>query len=84
MNNYLIIEYIKRLRKEDIQKFALKQDIKLEEDELNIIYNHIKNDYQRFINEDPKPILNQVKKEVKPATYNKIEELYEQFKDYLK
>lgn len=84
MNNYLINEYVRRIRKEDIQKFALKQDIKLEENELNIIYKHIKNDYQQFINEDPKPILNQVKKEVKPATYNKIEELYEQFKVYLK
>lgn len=84
MNIYLISEYVKRLKKEDIQKFALNQGITLDNDELDIIYNHVKNDYKTFIYGNPRPILDQVKKEVKPITYNKIENLYQQFKDYLK
>lgn len=84
MNIYLISEYVKRLKKDDIQKFALNQGISLDIDELDIIYNHVKNDYKTFIYGNPRPILDQVKTEVKPLTYNKIENLYKQFKDYIK
>ena len=42
MNIYLIGEYVKRLTKEDITKFAYKQGITLKDKELNIIFNTIK------------------------------------------
>ena len=83
MNIYLISEYVKRLTKDDIIKFSLNQGVNLDEQELDIIYNHLKNDYKTFIYGNPRPILDQIKKEVKPITYNKIENLYQQFKDYL-
>lgn len=84
MNIYLISEYVKRLKKEDINKFALKQGVTLEKEELDLIYNHIKNDYKTFIYGNPRPILDNVKQKVKPLTYNKIETLYQQFKDFVK
>ena len=83
MNIYLISEYVKRLTKDDIIKFSLNQGVNLDEQELDIIYNHLKNDYKTFIYGNPRPILDQIKNEVKPITYNKIENLYQQFKDYL-
>ena len=81
MNFLIISKYINKLAKDDINKFALSQNIKLTNDELNIIYNHIKNDYQTFLTKDPNIILNQVKTEVRAEVYNKIIELYNQYKD---
>ncbi len=81
MNFLIISKYINKLAKDDINKFALSQNIKLTNDELNIIYNHIKNDYQTFLTKDPNIILNQVKAEVRAEVYNKIIELYNQYKD---
>lgn len=84
MNIYLISEYVKRLKKEDVNKFALKQGVTLDNDELDLIFNHVKNDYKTFIYGNPRPILDEVKTKVKPITYNKIENLYQQFKDFIK
>ena len=81
MNIYLIEEYIKRLNINDIERFALKQGITLDKDELDIIYNYIKKDYKTIIYGNPRDILIDIKNKVKPLTYNKIENLYEKFKD---
>ena len=81
MNIYLISEYIKRLKKEDITKFATTQGICLDNEELDTIYNYIKQHYKTFIYGNPRPILDELKTKVKPITYNKIENLYGQFKD---
>ena len=81
MNIYLIEDYIKRLNVSDIERFALKQGIVLDKDELEIIYKYIKKDYKTIIYGNPKDILISIKEKVKPLTYNKIENLYEKFKD---
>ena len=69
MNIYLLTEYINRLKKEDINKFALKQGIVLEKKETEVIYNYIKNDYKTFIYGNPRGILDELKQKVKPLTY---------------
>ena len=81
MNIYLIEEYIKRLTKNDIVFFALKQGIILDSSETDIIYDYIKNDFKTIIYGNPKDILLEIKDKVKPLTYNKIENLYIKFKD---
>ena len=81
MNIYLIEEYVNRLKKEDVNTFALKQGIVLEEKELDILYTYIKSNYKTIIYGNPKDILLEIKSKVKPLTYNKIENLYINFKD---
>ena len=81
MNIYLIEEYVNRMKKEDVNNFALKQGIILDKEELDIIYNYIKSNYKTIIYRNPKDILLETKNKVKPLTYNKIENLYMQFKD---
>lgn len=81
MNIYLISEYVNRMQKQDVNNFALKQGITLDNEELDIIYNYIKNNYKTLIYGNPKVILEEIKHQVKPLTYNKIENLYMQFKD---
>ena len=81
MNIYLIEDYIKRLNINDIERFAVKQGIPLDQEELNIVYNYIKKEYKTLIYGNPKDILLDIKDKVKPLTYTKIENLYIKFKD---
>ena len=81
MNIYLISEYVNRMQKQDVNNFALKQGITLDNEELDIIYNYIKNNYKTLIYGNPKVILEEIKYQVKHLTNNKIENLYMQFKD---
>ena len=57
MNIYLIEEYVNRLTRNDIERFALKQGIVLDNDELNIVYTYIKKNYKTIIYGNPKDIL---------------------------
>ena len=45
MNIYLISEYVNRMQKQDVNNFAIKQGITLDNEELDIIYNYIKNNF---------------------------------------
>lgn len=81
MNFYLIEEYINKMKKEDIEKFALKQGITLNDEELSIIYEYIKNNYKTILYGNPKNILLEIKEKVNYITYSKIENLYMKFKD---
>lgn len=81
MNFYLIEEYVNRMRKEDVNKFALKQGIILNEEELDTIFSYIKNNYKTILYGNPKEILLEIKEKVSSLTYNKIENLYMKFKD---
>ena len=69
------------MKKEDVNNFALKQGIILEEKELDIIFTYIKDNYKTILYGNPKDILLEIKDKVKPLTYNKIENLYIKFKD---
>lgn len=81
MNIYLIEDYVSRLKKSDVERFALKQGIVLDSEELDIVYDYIKRQYKTIIYGNPKDILLEIKGKVKPITYSKIENLYEKFKD---
>lgn len=81
MNIYLISEYVNRMEKDDINNFALRQGITLDNSELDIIYNYIKNNYKTIIYDNPNVILEEFRFKVRPITYNKIEELYIKYKD---
>lgn len=81
MNIYLLEQYVKRLKKEDIYNFALKEGVTLEDYELDVIFNHVKKDYKTVIYGNARSVLEEFKTEVKPLTYSKIENLYERFKN---
>lgn len=83
MNIYLLKEYINRITKKDIVNFASKENISLNNDELDIIYYYVKNHYKTFIYGNSRSILNEIKEKVRPETYQKIEMLYEKYKHKL-
>ncbi|MDD4036529.1 MAG: hypothetical protein PHS45_04330 [Bacilli bacterium] len=80
MKDLLIKEYINRLNTNDINEFAKKVGITLEDEETLIIFNCLKKYWRTFLYGNPKGILNDLKLKLKDETYNKIEQLYIQAK----
>lgn len=72
MNIYLIREYVNRLRKEDVNNYALKQNIVLGNSEIDFIYSYIKNNYRKILSRDISLSLDEVKPKLRDSTYNKL------------
>ncbi len=82
MNKIILYKYIDKIKKEDIVNFGIKEGIVIKQDELDLIYNYIKNDYERIINK-PMDILIEIKDKVSSKLYQKLLELYDKYKDTL-
>lgn len=81
MNEFLIKNYISRITTSDIDEFAKKHGIELKEEELKIIENHVKKDWRTIIYGNPRPILDNLKTKLNNLNYQKIENLYIEFKN---
>ena len=68
---------------EDIVIFGIKQGIVIKKEETDIIYNYIKNDFERIIN-NPNEVIIEIKDKVSKEIYQKILELYDKYNDMLK
>ena len=75
MKEKIIKAYIKNLTKDDIKIYATKNNIILNDYELDLIYSNIKNNYENIL-ANPLPYLNDIKVKVNNSTYQKIYELY--------
>ena len=81
INKNLIYLYIKRIKKEDILDFAKRQDIILNNNELDLIYDYIKNKTDNIL-DDPEYVLEEIKDKLSYEVYLKILELYFKYEDY--
>lgn len=72
----IIHSYVNKLTKDDIVRFANQNNIQLAEEEVNIIYTEIKNNWRQLLN-DPNPIFNKIKNQVSPSTYQNIIYFYD-------
>lgn len=80
----LIKRYVDKITINDVYNFALKEDIKLSDNEANLIYCYIKNNWKEIIFDDYKPIFEKAKPNLNNETYLKIEELIIKFKNKYK
>lgn len=78
-----IINYIEKIKKEDIIDFGLKYNINLNNTETDFIYENIKKNWRELVYGNPTPIFNELKK-ISSSNYQKIEELYIEFKNKYK
>lgn len=78
-----IINYIEKIKKEDIIDFGLKYNINLNNTETDFIYENIKKNWRELVYGNPTPIFNELKKR-SSSNYQKIEELYIEFKNKYK
>ena len=82
----LIKNYVSKLTKKNLDKFAKKNDIYLKEDELNYLLNLIKNNIDDILKDDAKYLIG-IKNNISNTNYNKLYKLYiyykNRYKDYL-
>lgn len=83
MNIYFIYEYINRMKKDDFNNLLLKEGIILDDDELIVAYNYIKENYKRITKVRAEDVLEEIKFKFKPITYNKIVKLFTKYKDVI-
>lgn len=82
VNKLIIYEYINRLRYEDIIQFCNMKNIRVNDDDLQVVYGYIKNDYKRFFS-DPMAVLGEVKHKVSDYTFQEIMKLYETYRNFI-
>lgn len=75
MKEMFIKKYVDMLTKEDILKFACVNNVSLSSNEVDIIYNAIKNEWKTIVFDDYKIILNKYKNNFPVEKLKKIEEL---------
>lgn len=80
----LINEYVNRMTLNDVNAFAVKNGIVLKDDELNLIFKTIKENWHTLVYGNARSILDDIKSKVDSLTYQKIENLYVYFKDKFK
>jgi len=84
MDRNIIKKYISMLDKDMINKYAIKHKIELSSHELDVIYKGIKEDFDKFLDSDFYKQLSKYKADLSDKVYNKIIELYEKYKNYIK
>lgn len=81
--NNLIKKYAEKLTKDDIRNFALKENVNITNNEVNIIYDSIKNDTDTLLSKDALSYINKFKPLLSDEVYNKIIEKYNKYKDFI-
>ena len=82
MNRLIVLKYMDILTKEDINKYALSQDVSLKSNELDLLYAYIKKYSRRILNE-PLDVIDEIKDDLSDNVYNKLLELYDKYKDFI-
>ena len=75
---------IDKITKKDVYDFGLKNNITLNNNNLDIIYNCIKKDWKQIVFGDVTPIFNKLSFEIDENNLNKIKNLYYFFKEKYK
>ena len=83
MKKNLIISYINKITKQDIINYLNKENIEYTNDELDLIYNAIKNDYEVILSNDFDKYITNYKFNLNEKLYNKILEKYNEYKKFI-
>ncbi len=78
MNN-IIKKYVSMITIKDISDFGIKNDIYLDDNELNTLYNVIKNNYEMLLTDD-KRVFNYLENKIKFDNLDKIKTLFYEYK----
>lgn len=79
----LIKNYISKLKKQDIIDYLNKENIKASNDEIDLIYNVIKENYNMLENINFNEKIKLYKDKLNENLYNKILEKYEKYKKFI-
>ena len=76
MQDFNISNYISKLDKNNITYFALKNDIRLNDNELDYVYKTIKNDYKILLSNNYESVFNESRNKLSSENYDKLYKLY--------
>lgn len=83
MKKELIKNYISKITKDDIISYIAKENVYANEEEVDLIYNAIKNDYEYLLNNDFMKYISNYKLNINEDLYNKIIEKYNEYKKFI-
>jgi hypothetical protein len=79
----LLKSYINKLTKEDIINYLSKECIPASNEEIDMIYNAIKNDYNEILESDFNSYISNYKLTFNKTLYMKIIEKYNEYKKFI-
>lgn len=82
MYENIIKNYVDRLTKEDIINYSKKEDIFLNDNEINVIYYEIKNKWKQLYNGNTR-VITDLENKINNKAYNKLIDLYNTYKKFL-
>ena len=87
MHRLLIENYIKQISKQDIKKFADKNNIQLSEKDQDILYHYLKNNWQEILYGNSRGVFSELKTKFEADKFIRIKELFdfyfEKYHDFL-
>lgn len=84
MNELILETYIKKLKKEHIIEYAKKNNIILQSNEVDIIYEYMTKYFKIFYSGDPSFLFDELKEKLSLNTYNTLIMLYKKAKEKIK
>lgn len=82
MYENIIKNYVDKLTKEDIINYTKKEDIFLNDNEINVIYDEIKNKWKQLYNGNTH-VITDLENKINNKAYNKLIDLYNTYKKFL-
>lgn len=82
MYENIIKNYVDKLTKEDIINYSKKEDIFLNDNEINVIYDKIKNKWKQLYNGNTR-VITDLENKINNKAYNKLIDLYNTYKKFL-
>ena len=79
MNKQVILDYLKDLKKDDIISYTKKQNIIITNNDIDTLYDYIKNNPNKIVN-NPDYSIKEIKSKVSINGYNVILEMYNKYK----
>ena len=81
MYENIIKNYVDKLTKEDIINYSKKEDIFLNDNEINVIYDEIKNKWKQLYNGNTR-VITDLENKINNKAYNKLIDLYNTYKNF--
>lgn len=76
MHEYIIGEYIRKMKVKDLLDYAKKNNLNLSEYDAIILLSYAKKYYKELINGDASCILKEIKEKINPETYKIAYKMY--------
>jgi hypothetical protein len=85
MYEYLVGEYLKKLKVDDILNYAKQNNFAINESDAIILLSYAKRYYKELMSDKPNAILKEIKSKINPETYKVAYKMYIEAKmKYLK